>query len=49
MSLTTDLLECARVAGADYLVTGNTEHFPTRFASTKIVTPEQFIDLILSL
>jgi putative PIN family toxin of toxin-antitoxin system len=41
------LLECARAADADYLVTGNTKHFPPRFEGTRIVTPKQFIDLIL--
>ena len=41
------LLECAQAAGADYLVTGNTKHFPATFERTMIVTPKQFIDLIL--
>ena len=41
------LLECARAAAADYLVTGNTKHFPATFEGTRIVTPKQFIDLIL--
>ena len=40
------LLECAEAAGADYLVTGNTRHFPKTFKSTAIVTPKQFMDLL---
>jgi putative PIN family toxin of toxin-antitoxin system len=42
----TMFLECAQAAKADYLVTGNTEDFPTgRWKYTEIVTPRQFIDL----
>jgi predicted nucleic acid-binding protein len=41
------LLECAQAAGAEYLVTGNTRHFPK--AVTAIVTPKQFIDVVLPL
>ena len=37
------ILECAVAAGADYLVTGNTKHFPTpTFRRTAIVTPAEF-------
>jgi len=43
------LLECADAAKADYLVTGNTKHFPKTFRGTAVVTPKQFIDLILPL
>ena len=43
------LLECAHAAVADYLVTGNTRHFPKVFGTTAIVTPKQFIDLVLPL
>src|ERR1039458_110944 len=43
------LLECAHAAAADYLVTGNTRHFPKVFGTTAIVTPKQFIDLVLPL
>jgi putative PIN family toxin of toxin-antitoxin system len=43
------LLECAEAAEANYLVTGNIKHFPVSFKSTIIVTPKQFIDLILPL
>lgn len=41
------LLECAHAAGAEYLVTGNTKHFPKIFEATTILTPKQFIDLVL--
>ena len=41
------VLECAQAARADYLVTGNTRHFPKRFGGTVIVTPKEFIDLLL--
>ena len=40
-------LECAEAAEADYLVTGNTKHFPAQFGNTRIVTPREFLDLIL--
>jgi putative PIN family toxin of toxin-antitoxin system len=39
-------LECAVSAGADYIITGNTRHFPDRFESIRIVTPREFLDLI---
>ena len=39
-------LECAHAAAADYLVTGNTKHFPAVFETTTIVTPKQFTDLL---
>jgi predicted nucleic acid-binding protein len=39
-------LECAVSAGADYIITGNTRHFPSRFESIRIVTPREFFDLI---
>jgi putative PIN family toxin of toxin-antitoxin system len=37
-------LECAEVAQAHYLVTGNARHFPERWGKTQIVTPRQFMD-----
>ncbi len=38
------VLECAVAASADYLVTGNTRHFPFReFRGVKIVTPTEFL------
>jgi len=39
-------LECAVSAGADYIITGNTRHFPNCFESIRIVTPREFFDLI---
>lgn len=42
-------LECALAAAADYLVTGNSKHFPVTFEKTMIVTPKQFTDLLLPL
>jgi putative PIN family toxin of toxin-antitoxin system len=38
-------LECADVARADYLVTGNQKHFPRFWKTTKIITPREFIGL----
>ena len=40
-------LECAQEAGADFLITGNTKHFPPkRFQKTLIVSPAEFLSLI---
>lgn len=39
-------LECADVARADYLVTGNLRHFPRFWKKTKIITPREFIGLV---
>ena len=39
-------LECAEEAGADYLVTGNKRHFPTKWGHTRVVSPREFIELI---
>jgi len=39
-------LECAEAAGADYLATGNTRHFPPSYKRTKIVTGRQFLDIL---
>lgn len=39
-------LECADTAKADFLVTGNTRHFPSEWNATIIVTPRAFIDLL---
>jgi putative PIN family toxin of toxin-antitoxin system len=41
------LLECAEAADADYLATGNTKHFPKSYKNTVIVTPKQFLDLVV--
>jgi putative PIN family toxin of toxin-antitoxin system len=38
-------LECADVARADYLVTGNQRHFPRFWKTTKVITPREFIGL----
>ncbi len=36
-------LELAETCNAEYLITGNTKHFPMReYKSTKIVTPKEF-------
>jgi len=40
-------LECAIEARADYLITGNTNHFPfKKYRETAIVMPKEFIDLV---
>jgi predicted nucleic acid-binding protein len=39
-------LECAEAAGADWLVTGNTRHYPRRHKGTLIVTGRQFLDRV---
>lgn len=36
-------LECSEAAKADYLVTGNTKHFPSKWKFTKRVTPSAFL------
>ncbi|MBI3950402.1 MAG: putative toxin-antitoxin system toxin component, PIN family [Acidobacteria bacterium] len=42
-------LECAEEANAHYLVTGNRRHFPPRHCTTNVVTPHQFITILVSL
>jgi len=38
-------LECALEARADFIITGNTRHFPfKKFKTTRIVTPREFIE-----
>jgi putative PIN family toxin of toxin-antitoxin system len=39
-------IECADVARADFLITGNRKHFPTFWKNTKIVTPRDFVSLV---
>ncbi|MHB8411231.1 MAG: putative toxin-antitoxin system toxin component, PIN family [Candidatus Acidiferrales bacterium] len=39
-------LECADAARADYLVTGNTRHFPTFWKKTKVITSREFLSLV---
>ena len=38
--------ESAEAGKAEFLVTGNTRHFPLHYKGTKIVTPREFIELI---
>ena len=38
-------LDCADKAAADYLITGNSRHFPKFWKKTKIITPREFISL----
>ena len=50
LSVTSDpddnmFLECAQAAKADYLITGNTDHFPKSWKYTEIVTPRGFINV----
>ena len=37
------VLECALEARADYVVTGNTHHFPARFQDIRVIRPQQFL------
>ncbi len=40
-------LECALACQADFLITGNTKHFPFKdFHQTKVVNPREFLELI---
>jgi len=39
--------ECAKAAKAEFLITGNTAHFRKNHKNTKIITPRDFIDLII--
>jgi len=39
-------LECADAARADYLVTGNTRHFPAFWKKTKIITSREFLNVV---
>lgn len=41
-------VECAVAAEADYLVTGNSAHFPEVWGNTQIVTPREFIGIVIS-
>ncbi|HEV2964619.1 MAG TPA: putative toxin-antitoxin system toxin component, PIN family [Candidatus Angelobacter sp.] len=40
-------LECSEAAQANYLVTGNVRHFPDVWATTQIVTPREFFQVIV--
>ena len=39
-------LECADAARADYLISGNSRHFPKFWKHTKIVTSREFIGIV---
>jgi predicted nucleic acid-binding protein len=39
-------LECAEAAGADYLVTGNKRHFPSKHGKTLVANARQLIEII---
>jgi len=39
-------LECADVARADYLLTGNQRHFPKFWRNTKIISSREFLSVI---
>jgi uncharacterized protein len=39
-------LECADMARADYLITGNQKHFPRFWKNTKTIEPREFISLV---
>lgn len=39
-------LECAEAPAAEYLVTGNQVDFPETWATARIVTPRQFLEVI---
>jgi uncharacterized protein len=38
--------ECADTARADYLVTGNTRHFPSFWKKTKVITSREFLTVV---
>jgi predicted nucleic acid-binding protein len=38
-------IECADAARADYLITGNLQHFPAFWKSTKVITAREFVGL----
>jgi uncharacterized protein len=38
-------LECAEVAGADFLVTGNLRHFPRKWKDTSVVSARELLQL----
>ncbi len=37
------ILECAVEAGSEFVVTGNTRHFPARFRRLQVLPPRQFL------
>lgn len=40
------VLACALARSADYVVTGNTRHFPREFHGSRIVPPRQFVVIL---
>lgn len=40
-------LECADAAKANYIVTGNTQHFPAAWGRTRVITARQLVELIM--
>jgi len=40
------VVECALEARADYIVTGNIRHFPSRFQDIRIVLPRRFLTVV---
>lgn len=38
-------LECAAAVRANYLVTGNTAHFPKSWKYTRVITPRMFLNI----
>ena len=38
-------LECAEASRAEYLVTGNLRHFPTRWKRTQVINARRFLEL----
>jgi predicted nucleic acid-binding protein len=39
-------LECAEAAAADFLVTGNSRHFPQRWKTTQRVTARELLEIV---
>ena len=39
-------LECAEAGSADYLVTGNSSHFPKKWGKTHVVTIRRFLEVL---
>ncbi len=39
-------LECADAARADYLLTGNLQHFPRFWKKTKVITSREFVSIV---
>ena len=39
-------LECALEARADYVVTGNARHYPSRFQDIRVIPPRQFLTIL---